>query len=68
MDVAPGDLVQIEENGAVQFPPQHAEAVLKIARAMLDVEAHRLVQIRKARTAAEVRAANSGGAYTQKKP
>jgi 4-hydroxy-4-methyl-2-oxoglutarate aldolase len=42
--------------------------VVKNSRAMLDDEARRLVDLRKAKTAAEVRAANSGGAYTQKKP
>jgi hypothetical protein len=34
---------------------------------MLDDEARRLVVLRKAKTAAEVRAANSGGVYAQKK-
>jgi len=34
---------------------------------MLDDEARRLVLIRKAKTAAEVRAANKGGAYSDKK-
>jgi len=52
---------------AVKFPPKHAPAVLKNARAMLDDEAARLVLLRKAKTAAEVRAASSGGAYTPKK-
>ena len=68
MDVAPGDLIHMDENGAVKFPVQHAEAVVKNAKAMLDDEARRLVHLRAAKTAAEVRAANSGGAYTQKKP
>ena len=45
-----------------------AVAVLKNAKAMLDDEARRLVVIRQAKSAKEVRAANSGGAYTQKKP
>jgi regulator of RNase E activity RraA len=67
MDVAPGDLVHMDENGAVKFPPAHATAVIKNAQAMLDDEARRLVLLRKARTAAEVRAASSGGAYTPKK-
>jgi regulator of RNase E activity RraA len=67
MDVAPGDLIHMDENGAVKFPVQHAEAVLKNARAMLDDEARRLVHIRAAKTAAEVRAANKGGAYSDKK-
>jgi hypothetical protein len=51
----------------VKFPPAHATAVIKNAQAMLDDEARRLVLLRKARTAAEVRAASSGGAYTPKK-
>lgn len=67
MDVAPGDLIHMDENGAVKFPPVHAPAIIKNARAMLDDEARRLVLLRKARTAAEVRAASSGGAYTPKK-
>ena len=48
MDVAPGDLIHMDENGAVKFPVQHAEAVVKNAKAMLDDEARRLVQLRKA--------------------
>ena len=67
MDVAPGDLVHMDENGAVKFPPHYAPAIVKNARAMLDDEARRLVLIRKARSAAEVRAANAGGAYSDKK-
>jgi 4-hydroxy-4-methyl-2-oxoglutarate aldolase len=68
MDVAPGDLIHMDENGAVKFSPRHAAAVVKNARAMLDDEARRLVAIRAAKTAAEVRAANAGGAYSDKKP
>ena len=67
MDVAPGDLVHMDENGAVKFPPHHAPAIVKNAKAMLEDEARRLVLLRKARSAAEVRAASSGGAYTDKK-
>ena len=58
MDVAPGELIHMDENGAVKFPPQHAPAVVKNAQAMLDDEARRLVLLRKAKTAAEVRAAH----------
>ena len=67
MDVAPGDLIHMDENGAVKFPPKHAPVIVKNAQAMLDDEARRLVLLRKAKTAAEVRAASSGGAYTPKK-
>lgn len=68
MDVAPGDLIHMDENGAVKFPEQHAEAVVKNATAMLEDEARRLVHLRKAKSAKEVRAANAGGTYTQKNP
>src|SRR5918911_318275 len=33
MDVAPGEIVHMDENGAVKFPAQHIEAVLKNAKA-----------------------------------
>lgn len=66
MDVAPGELIHMDENGAVKFPADRAEAVLTNARALLDEEAGRLARLRQARTAAEVRAANSGGTYGAK--
>lgn len=68
MDVAPGELIHMDENGAVKFPADKAEAVLANARAMLDGETVLLGKLRGAKTAAEVRAASGGGAYTPKKP
>jgi 4-hydroxy-4-methyl-2-oxoglutarate aldolase len=65
MDVAPGDLVHMDENGAVKFPPGKAEQVLENARKMLEGEAEHLVRLRAATNAAEVRAA--GGAYAAKR-
>jgi regulator of RNase E activity RraA len=67
MDVAPGELIHMDENGAVKFPADKAEAVLANARAMLDGETALLAKLRSAKTAAEVRAASGGGAYTPKK-
>ncbi|MCC6175950.1 MAG: RraA family protein [Chloroflexi bacterium] len=67
MDVAPGEIIHMDENGAVKFPADRMEAVLTNARAMLQDEADRLELIRKARTAAEVRAAQSGGTYGAEK-
>jgi regulator of RNase E activity RraA len=66
MDVAPGDLIHMDENGAVKFPPGKAEQVVENAKKMLQAEAEHLERLRAAKTAAEVRAA--GGAYTAKKP
>lgn len=67
MDVAPGELIHMDENGAVKFPADKAEAVLANAREMLADEAVKLAALRKATNAAEVRAASAGGHYTQKK-
>ncbi len=67
MDVAPGELIHMDENGAVKFPADKAAAVLANAKAMLDDEAHHLAALRKARTAAEVRAASAGRGYVPKK-
>jgi regulator of RNase E activity RraA len=67
MDVAPGELIHMDENGAVKFPPQHAKTVLDNANAMLAEEATRLAKIRSSTTAAEIRSANAGTAYTPKK-
>ena len=65
MDVAPGDLVHMDENGAVKFPPDRAGQVLENARLMLAGEAEHLARLRAATTAAEVRAA--GGSYVAKR-
>jgi regulator of RNase E activity RraA len=67
MDVAPGEIVHMDENGAVKFPASKIDAVLKNAKAMLDDEAVRLEALRGAKSAADVRRASSGGAYTEKK-
>jgi regulator of RNase E activity RraA len=67
MDVAPGEIVHMDENGAVKFPADKMEQVLANAQAMLAKEATQLKALRQAKTAAEVRAASSGGTYTEKK-
>jgi 4-hydroxy-4-methyl-2-oxoglutarate aldolase len=67
MDVAPGDVIHMDENGAVKFPADKVERVVTNARALLEHEARQLEMLRKAQTAAEVRAALSGGTYTDKK-
>jgi 4-hydroxy-4-methyl-2-oxoglutarate aldolase len=65
MDVAPGELIHMDENGAVKFPADKAEQVLENAKRMLEGEAEHLVRLRSAKTAADVRAA--GGAYAAKR-
>ncbi len=66
MDVAPGELIHMDENGAVKFPADRLTSVLANAKAFLDDEAQRLASLRQAKTAAEVRATSSGGAYSHK--
>jgi 4-hydroxy-4-methyl-2-oxoglutarate aldolase len=67
MDVAPGDVIHMDENGAVKFPSDKLEQVLTNARALLEHEARQLEGLRKAGSAAEVRAALAGGTYTERK-
>ena len=64
MDVHPGEIVHMDENGACKFPADKIESVLTNAQALLKDEATRLKAIRQAKTAAEVRAASSGAAYS----
>jgi regulator of RNase E activity RraA len=64
MDVHPGEIVHMDENGACKFPADKIDAVLTNAQALLKDEATRLKAIRQAKTAAEVRAASSGAAYS----
>ncbi len=63
MDVAPGDLIHMDENGAVKFPADKAGAVLANAQAMLAHEAVKIGALRAATNAAEVRAAMAGQGY-----
>jgi regulator of RNase E activity RraA len=67
MDVAPGEVVHMDENGAVKFPADKAEAVLANARTLLAEEDRQLGMLRKATTARDVRAAFGGQSYSDKK-
>jgi len=59
MDVAPGELIHMDENGAVKFPADRAEAVLDNAVTVLADEAELFSRLRRAKTAAEVREASA---------
>lgn len=67
MDVAPGELIHMDENGAVKLPAERAEAVLTNARAKLEQEARQLAILRSATTAADIRKGFGGGAYAEPK-
>ena len=63
MDVAPGEIIHMDENGAVKFPADKLEIVLKNARATLDKEAEQVERFRTAKTAADLRALSAGTTY-----
>lgn len=64
MDVHPGEIIHMDENGACKFPADKIDAVLTNVQALLKDEDSRLTAIRKAKTAAQVRAASSGAPYS----
>jgi len=66
MDVAPGEIIHMDENGAVKFPADKLEAVLMNVRALRDEEADRIGRLRTASSAAEVRAIFAGQSYAKK--
>ena len=63
MDVAPGELIHMDENGACKFPADQLEAVLTNVRALQKEEAARMKALRNANSAAELRAIFEGHAY-----
>jgi regulator of RNase E activity RraA len=66
MDVAPGEIVHMDENGACKFPAGCLEAVLKNAHALRREENARMARLQKATTAAELRAIFAGKGYAAK--
>jgi len=63
MDVAPGEIVHMDENGAVKFPADKLEIVLKNAKVMLDKEAEQVKRFKTAKSAADLRALSAGTTY-----
>jgi len=63
MDVAPGDLIHMDENGAVKFPADHLEAVVENVSKLEEREEQLQSDTRQANSAAEVRAAFTGEEY-----
>jgi regulator of RNase E activity RraA len=60
MDVAPGEIVHMDENGACRFPAEHLGQVLVNLRALRSEEEQRMRRLRQARSAAEMRALFGG--------
>ena len=67
MDVAPGEIIHMDENGACKFPADKLEAVLTNVRALQKQEEERMGSLHKATTAEEVRAIFGGRSYAAKK-
>jgi regulator of RNase E activity RraA len=63
MDVAPGEVIHMDENGAVKFPADRLDEVLENVRALEEREADLQERVREATNAAEVRAAFGGEEY-----
>lgn len=63
MDVAPGEIIHMDENGAVKFPADRLEDVLKNVRALEEREAELQADVAAASSAADVREAFLGEAY-----
>jgi 4-hydroxy-4-methyl-2-oxoglutarate aldolase len=63
MDVAPGEIIHMDENGAVKFPADKLEAVLTNVRQLQKDEAAHQAKLRQATSAAELRAIMTGQAY-----
>jgi len=66
MDVCPGEIIHMDENGAVKFPANRLEAVLTNVRALQIEENDRQSRLRKVSTAAGVRAVFAGQSYAKK--
>ncbi len=66
MDVAPGEIIHMDENGACKFPADKLEAVLRNVRALRKEEEARMGGLHEARNAAEVRAIFAGESYARK--
>ncbi len=65
MDVSPGEVIHMDENGACKFPSDKIEPVLTNVKALLKEEEERINGLRDAKTAAEVRAVFAGQSYAR---
>ena len=66
MDIAPGELVHMDENGAVKFPADKLADVLANVRALQQEEEAQMSALQRAKSAAEIQAILGGQSYTAK--
>lgn len=65
MDVAAGDIIHMDENGACKFPSSSADSVLANVTELMKQEAELMGRLREADTAAAIREIMSGHSYTK---
>jgi regulator of RNase E activity RraA len=63
MDVSPGEIIHMDENGACKFPADKLEAVLTNVKALIEQEGDMQGRIRRAKSVAEIKAVMSGHTY-----
>lgn len=63
MDVAPGEIIHMDENGAVKFPAERADEVLNNVQELIEGEEELQGKLQRASDAADVRAAFQGEEY-----
>ena len=66
MDVCPGEIIHMDENGAVKFPADRLEEVVTNATKLLAEEDERVGQLLKAKGLDAVKAIMSGHQYMAK--
>ena len=65
MDVAPGEIIHMDENGACKFPADKLAAVLENVKKLRDEEAERMGRLQKAKDGKEIRAIFGGHSYAK---
>ena len=63
MDVSPGEIIHMDENGACKFPANRAEEVLINVKALLTEEGDRINKLEKATNSKEIRDIFKGQSY-----
>lgn len=66
MDVAPGDIIHMDENGAVRFPADRLEEVVTNAKILFEQEEERVGRLMSANGLEEVKAIMGGQGYMKK--
>jgi regulator of RNase E activity RraA len=66
MDVAPGEIIHMDENGAAKFPADKLEEVLERLEKLGEYEKKKQADIRKCKTAKEIIQVMSENSYVKK--